>query len=212
MLKQMQAVTGVLFAAFVSVHLFNTWLATLGPGVYDTVQQSARAVYQYAPVEALLLAALAVHMIIGVLRIVQEPKRTLNLRAKLHRYAGFFLLIFIIGHVVAVRGPSWVYDIYPGFLGLAFSIDAVPGYFYPYYFLLGSAGFFHAVNGLSIALPRLGLPLHITTSRLYQANVAASLLLVSALLGLGGVWYDVGDLSQSEFGQLALELLSEFTT
>ena len=65
----------------------------------------------------------------------------------LHRYAGFFLLVFIGGHIVAVRGASWFYDVYPGFEGLAFSIAAVPGYFYPYYFLLAVAGFYHGING-----------------------------------------------------------------
>ena len=212
MLKQLQAATGALFAIFVIVHLVNTWLATLGPGVYDAVQSATRTVYQFAPVEALLLSALAVHILTGILRIVREPKRVLNLRAKLHRYAGFFLLLVIGGHVLAVRGPSWFFDIYPGFLGLAFSIDYAPAYFYPYYFLLGMAGFYHGLNGLGIALTRLGVPLHVQNGQLRIATGAATALLAVALLGLGGIWYDVGDLSQSEFGQCALEFISEYTS
>jgi succinate dehydrogenase/fumarate reductase cytochrome b subunit len=208
-LKRLQAATGALFAVFVAFHLVNTWLAAFGAQTYDGVQAVLRAVYQFAPVEALLLAALSVHMVVGILRIVREPKRTLSLRAKLHRYAGFFLLVFIFGHIVAVRGASWFFDVYPGFAGLAFSIAAIPGYFYPYYFLLGLAGFYHGLNGLGIALNRLGLSLHIQTRQLRLATAVAGVLLIAALLGLGGVWFDVGDNSQSGFAKLAMELMGE---
>jgi succinate dehydrogenase/fumarate reductase cytochrome b subunit len=210
MLKQLQAGTGVMFAVFVAVHLLNTWLAVLGPGVYDSVQSVVRVVYQFAPLEAMLLAALVVHIVVGILRIVREPKRDLNLRAKLHRYAGFFLVVVIAGHIFAVRGASWFYDVYPRFDGLAFSIDAVPGYFYPYYFLLGVAGFYHAMNGLGIALTRLGVNLQFRSPQLRYATAAATFLMVFALLGFGGVLFEVGDHSSSPFGQLAMELLGDY--
>jgi succinate dehydrogenase/fumarate reductase cytochrome b subunit len=130
----------------------------------------------------------------------------------MHRYAGFFLLVVIAGHVLAVRGASWFYDIYPRFDGLAFSIDAVPGYFYPYYFLLGVTGFYHALNGLGIALTRLGMPLKIPPVLLRNATGIAAFVLTTALLALGGVLFDVGDLSQSAFGILALELVGDFAS
>jgi len=95
-----------LFAAFVAMHLVNTWLAALGPGLYDSVQGLLRNVYQFVPVEALLLGALLVHIVIGVARIVVEPGRVLTLRARAHRYAGFFLIVVVAGHVLAVRGSS----------------------------------------------------------------------------------------------------------
>jgi succinate dehydrogenase/fumarate reductase cytochrome b subunit len=211
MLKQLQAGTGMVFGIFVALHLVNTWLAAFGAQTYDGVQSVLRSVYQFAPVEALLLAAMVVHIVVGIMRIVQEPKRHLTMRAKLHRYAGFFLLLVITGHIAAVRGPSWFFDIYPEFAGLAFSINAVPGYFYPYYFLLGLTGFYHALNGSSIAIGRLGGTMRLQTKQLRWASGGASLLLIAALLGLGGVWFDVGDTSESAFAQLALELLGEFT-
>jgi len=209
MLKQLQATSGAIFAAFVALHLLNTWTAALSAGIYDGLQSALRTVYQFAPIEVLLLAALTVHMVVGVMRIVKEPKRELNLRARLHRYAGFFLLVFIIGHVLAVRGSSWFFDVYPGFEGLAFSIEMVPGYFYPYYFLLGLAGFYHGLNGLGIALGRLGLSVRISATQLRIATATAGVLMVAALMGLGGFWFDIGDPSQSAFAQLALELIGE---
>lgn len=209
MSKALQAATGLLFAAFVSVHLLNTWLASFGPEVYDGVQRALRAVYQFAPLEALLLSALVVHLAIGLWHLWRGPKRALNTRARLHRYAGIFLALVIAGHILAVRGASWFYDVYPEFIGLAFSIDALPGYFYPYYFLLSIAGFYHALNGTGIALQRFGIRRRLTDGTLKVAAGIAAVLTGAALLAFGGVWTDVGDPAHSAFGQLALEIVSE---
>jgi len=209
MLKKLQAGTGLLFAVFVAVHLMNTWLAAFGAGWYDGVQGILRNAYQLVPVEALLLAALMVHIVVGIMRIRLEPRRTLNLRARLHRYAGFFLMVVIAGHVLAVRGPSWFFDVYPGFAGLAFSIDYLPGYFYPYYFLLGMAGFYHALNGVGIAAGRLGWPPRpqsLPSARLAWTSAFAAVAMLAALLGFGGVWFDVGDVQNSAMAQLARDL------
>jgi succinate dehydrogenase/fumarate reductase cytochrome b subunit len=209
MLKQIQAVTGLIFAVFLALHLTNTWLAALGAGTYDGVQAVLRALYQFAPVEALLLAALAVHLVSGVLRLVTEPRRTLTRRARLHRYAGFFLLVVIGGHLLAVRGSSFFYGVHPEFAGLAFSIDAVPGYFYPYYFLLGLAGLYHGLNGVSIAAGRLGWRLPLDGAVLTRATVAGGALTLLALGGFGGWFFDVGAVAESPFAELTMGIARE---
>ena len=207
MLKKLQATTGVIFAGFLALHLINTWLAATGPDTYDAVQGLLRTLYQFIAVEALLLAALAVHVVVGIMRIVQEPKRVLSLRSRMHRYAGFFLVFVVAGHVLAVRGPSWFFDVYPGFAGLAFSLEFLPGYFYPYYFLLGLAGFYHGLNGLSIATGRLGWRVPVTPRLLAATTAVAGVLMVAALLGLGGQLFDVGEPSSSAFAHLARDIL-----
>ncbi len=223
MLKKLQAITGLIFATFVAVHLLNTWLAGLGPAAYDGVQVALRQVYQFVFVEVLILSALLVHVVAGVMRIVKEPKRTLTVRARVHRYAGFFLMLVIVGHILAVRGPSVFFDVYPGFAGLAFSIEFLPGFFYPYYLLLGMAGFYHALNGSGIALQRLrgrsggrigelGRRFVLPQRRLALASSVAALVMVVSLLGFGGVWFDVGDVASSDFARLAKELLGVETT
>lgn len=209
MLKKIQAVTGLTFGGFVALHLANTWLATFGPGVYDGAQGVLRTFYQFAPFEAVFLAALSVHLISGLLRIVIEPRRQLSARAKWHRYAGFFLLFFIGGHITAVRGPSWFYDVYPGFDGLAFSISAVPEYFYPYYFLLAVAGLYHGLNGAGIAARRLGLQLRLSTPLLSRLTLAGAVLTFLALGGLGGWYYDVGNVQESAFAVLTTNIATE---
>ncbi|MCZ6855410.1 MAG: hypothetical protein O7G86_15975 [Gammaproteobacteria bacterium] len=209
MLKKLQAITGLMFATFVAVHLLNTSLASLGPGAYDGVQAALRLVYQFVFVEVLILLALLVHVVVGIVRIVKEPKRNLTIRARVHRYSGYFLMLVIVGHILAVRGSSVFFDVYPGFAGLAFSIEFLPGFFYPYYFLLGMAGFYHALNGASIAAGRLGgrFSLRLPQRRLAIASSTAALVLAVSLLGFGGVWFDVGDVASSDFARFAKELL-----
>jgi len=209
MLKPIQAVTGLVFAVFVSLHLLNTWTASLGPGVYDGLQELLRQLYQFAPVEALFLAALMVHLVSGILRIVIEPKRTLTARARWHRYAGFFLMAVIGGHILAVRGASFFYDVYPGFEGLAFSIEAVPEYFYPYYFLLALAGLYHGLNGAGIAASRLGWFRALPMPVLRRATIAGGLLTVLALGGLGGWFFETGNVAESGFAVLTTGIAEE---
>lgn len=111
------------------------------------------------------------------------------------------------------------FDVYPGFAGLAFSIEFLPGFFYPYYLLLGVAGFYHALNGSGIALQRLrgrlgglGWRFVLPQRRLALASSVAALVMVVSLLGFGGVWFDVGDVASSDFARLAKELLGVETT
>jgi len=205
--KKSQAVSGIIFSTFLALHLLNTLFAVSGPDAYDGVQQLFRLIYQFMPIEVIILAALILHILTGLFRIFTEPKRQLSGRARLHRYTGFFLMLVIGGHITAVRGASWFFDVYPGFAGLAFSVQALPLYFYPYYFLLGLTGFYHGLNGLGIALARLGHPFRLTNHKLKYSTGAAGLSLVAVLLGLGGWLFDIADPAQSEFGKLALQLL-----
>ena len=55
MLKKLQAISGMIFAPFLTLHILNTWLAALGGEVYDVVQGGLRLVYQASPVETVLL-------------------------------------------------------------------------------------------------------------------------------------------------------------
>ena len=211
-LKKLQAGSGLIFAVFLLLHLINTWAASLGALAYDSLQQLLRSAYQSALIEVLILAALGVHIVSGISRILIEPKRVLTTRARWHRYAGFFLLLVMAGHITAVRGASWFYGVYPEFAGLAFSMAAVPGYFYPYYFLLGVAGFYHGANGVGIALNRLDWSwpnLVIPTPALARITLVAALLTGTALLGFGGWLFDVGNVRDSAFAHLTIDIARE---
>ena len=207
MLASVQAATGLIFGAFVALHLLNTWLAAFGAETYDGVQRALRAAYQLPPLEVLILGALLVHLGIGLYRVWQSPRPAAQ-RARWHRYAGLFLVVFIGGHILAVRGSSWLFDVYPGFEGLAFTLQAVPGYFYPYYFLLALAGLYHGLNGATIALARLRGSTVLALSTLKHATVVGAALTVVALGGLSGIWTHLDDPQDSAFAQLAHAVLA----
>lgn len=139
-LQRWQAATGLFVAVFVTLHLVNTWLAVFGPTVYNPVQQAFGSLYQWLPFEALLILAIYSHLIIGITRIVREPKRKLTARSRWHRYSGIFLALVITGHIGAVRGASWFADVWPRFDGIAFTLDYLGEVFLPYYFSARDGG------------------------------------------------------------------------
>jgi succinate dehydrogenase/fumarate reductase cytochrome b subunit len=213
MLLRIQAASGLVFAVFLFTHLFNTWLAALGPGWYDAFQRPVGAVYQWLPVEILILSAVLVHLVCAVLRWRGLPagqgRGALSARQRLHRYSGIFLMIVIGGHVAAVRFiPAW-YGIRPEALGVSFTFQFLPVFFYPYYLLLAVCGFYHAANGMAVAASRFGFRFPLNTPTLYLLGVGATVLTLLALLGFGGWIYEVGDAFGAPFARLVLELIGE---
>jgi hypothetical protein len=158
-LAKVQAISGLGFALFLVLHLATAASGSGGPGAYDGTLGSLRAVYRAHPLVEFLLvgATAAVHMACAVLRILErrragfQPKPDLRLRV--HRISGYFLMIAFAGHVYATRvmpalGPGEVAD----YSYLAFSVLAWPAMIIPYYYLLGLAGSIHFGLGLGYAL------------------------------------------------------------
>jgi succinate dehydrogenase/fumarate reductase cytochrome b subunit len=206
MVRRIQALSGVVVAAFVAVHLLNTWLAPAGPGAYLALQQGLSLVYQAPLLEWLVLGAIVVHIGCAVRRWFAERgaggDRSRTWRARLHSYFGVFLMIVIGGHVAAVRLLPGYFGIRPGFDGIAFSLELLPAVFYPYYWLLGVAGAYHALNGLALAAARLGWGWRLSAPRLFAGAATAGALTLLALLAFGGVLFEVGDPWQSDFAGL----------
>lgn len=209
MIRKIQAASGALFAVFVAVHLLNTWLAAAGPGAYTAAQRVLSLVYQAPVVEWLILGTVLVHVSCAVIRWRRERRGKLPWRARLHRYSGIFLMIVIGGHVTAVRLlPGW-FGIRPGFDGVAFSLELLPAYFYPYYWLLGVAAAYHALNGLALGAARLGASWRLPGTWVYAGAAGAGILTLVALLAFGGVLFDVGDPWQSDFARLYQRLVDD---
>lgn len=211
-----QALSGAMFAAFLFVHLINQMLAAFGQQTYDGFQVTARQGYQAPVLElVLVLAPLLVHAVCGAVRVWARRSKgasaPVSWRVRLHRYSGYFLLLFFIGHVTATRGASFFYGAWPGFKGVAFTFTWVPAYFWPYYTLLALSGWYHLVHGLSVALPVLGVRSFGALHRppIFAGVVGAgALALVIGVLSLGGVFFDVGDVRSSDYVKLVLRLTS----
>ncbi len=213
MLLRIQAASGLVFAIFLFAHLVNTWMAALGPNWYDDVQRPLGSIYQWLPLEALIIGSVLVHVGCAVLRWRSQagssPRAPRSMRQRLHRYSGIFLMIFIGGHFAAVRLiPGW-HGIRPEAAGVSFTFQFLPLFFYPYYLLLAASGFYHAVNGAAVAASRFGCRLRLPTPVLYCLVAGAGVFTVAALLGFGGWLYAVGDASDAPFARLVLELIGE---
>lgn len=208
MTRKLQAASGMLFGLFVAAHLLNTWLAAAGPGPYAALQRTLSGVYQAPLLEWLILLAVLVHVGCAGVRWWSERRDRLPWRARLHRYCGVFLMVVIGGHVTAVRLLPGANGFQPGFEGVAFSLALLPAFFYPYYWLLGFAAAYHGLNGIALAATRLGWRWQLPTPWLCVGAAGAGALTLLALLGFGGVLFEIGDPWQSEFARLYQRLLN----
>lgn len=205
-LTRVQAASGLLFSLFACVHLINTAVAVVGPSLYDRYQAAARGVYQWPPLEVALIAALTVHIVTGVLRMRARrgSKAKPPLRLRLHRYAAYYLAIFIFGHIAATRLPALIADAPPFFGGVSFSVHFMPWFFYPYYALLGIAGLYHTFYGIPVALGVLGISAPRALRRGPGLWIPVSLgaaIIVTAMLGFGGVLYEIHDPFDNDFAR-----------
>jgi succinate dehydrogenase/fumarate reductase cytochrome b subunit len=160
-LEVAQSLSGVVFAAFLLLHLLNQMSAVLGASAYDRVQGTLRSGYQIPPVEiALILLPLGIHMGIAVVTMLRRSRKdrpVMTLPARLHRWSGRLLLLIVVGHAAATRLPAVLDGVVPDFAGVAFTFRWVPLWYWPYYSLLALAGWYHLLYGLAMALPQIGL-------------------------------------------------------
>jgi succinate dehydrogenase/fumarate reductase cytochrome b subunit len=179
-------------------------LPPLGIEAFNAYQQSIRSFYQHPLIElVIVIGPILAHAIAGIWLFVprrKQPQRQRPLLSRLHSWAGCFLLLFILGHIAAVRGPSFFADVFPEFEGVAFSLWYLPYYFYPYYFLLALAGFYHATNGLRTIAARNGIA--ISRSIQINATVIAAIWIAVSLLSFGGVLVPVENPADNDFARL----------
>jgi succinate dehydrogenase/fumarate reductase cytochrome b subunit len=207
-LLRLQAISGLAFAVFLSLHLLNVMASALGPGLYDAFQVRIRPLYQFPLVEVgVLLLALAVHVVTGVMRLRRRPRSRewsrLPLRTRLHRASAYFLLVFVFGHIAATRLPN-LEGVIVGFAGLSFTMDRLGAYFYPYYLLLGLSGLYHGSYGVYLALRSLGVRLPSVAklgARAWVPLAVAALLVGFGVLSFGGILYEIDDPQHSAYGQ-----------
>lgn len=202
-----QRISGLLFLIFLVLHLANTATAALGPDAYNGFQAVARRLYQHPLYESLLiLVPFVVHAACGIWRI-RHNRNDRTAARKLHRYTGVFLLVVVVGHVLATRGPSLFVGIFPDFAGIAFTFKLAPVYFYPYYALFAAAAIFHATFGM-VSMWRCDWSRQ--SALAISGRIAPILIWVAvffALLAFGGVLFDIDDAAQSAYAQMIKEFL-----
>jgi succinate dehydrogenase/fumarate reductase cytochrome b subunit len=176
-----QALSGLVFGAFLCAHLANAAAAALGPASYDGFLGRARGIYQLPPLEILGIGAGAlVHAGCGIRRAIARRRRGPSAASppawlRWHRRSGWFLLVVIAGHVAATRGPGLFLDEPADLSYLRFSLETWPLFMVPYYIALYSAGAYHLMHGGLIALNVVGLPTPAPTARSARAALGVAL-------------------------------------
>ena len=193
-----QALSGLVFAVFLSLHLANAAAGALGPSAYDGFLARVRLVYQFPAFEVLAVgASAAVHASYGVRRWLARRRRArAGERApapgwlRLHRASGWLLLVVLPGHALATRGPGLFLDLPADFSFLRFSLQTWPFFMAPYYVVLYSAGVYHLLHGGLLALGLAGVPVPSPTARVARALFFAALLAggaaVASMAGASG--------------------------
>ena len=214
-LIRVQAVSGLLFATFLVLHLLNTMSAVLGQSIYDGVQSTLRLYYQFPLVEIVCVAGAAlVHIWAGVVRMWRRRGRergSVPLRLRLHRWSAYYLLVFITGHVLATRGPSLFLATKADFALVSYAFVFAPAYFYPYYTLLFASGLYHLAHGGLTALRLLGLRVEIGPRTFRWAVGTAVTAGFLGVLAFAGHLYQIDTRRYAEFQALAERLFSKPT-
>ena len=119
-----------------------------------------------------------------------------------------FLLFVVFGHILATRGISYWYGPFAEFEGVSFSLWWVPGYFYPYYFLLFMAGLYHGTMGAANVLQRV-FPGRRSKSKLqpYIVPSLGAIGVVLALLSFGGFLFEIEDPRNNDYARQYGELM-----
>jgi len=212
-LIRVQAVSGLLFATFLVLHLLNTMSAVLGQSIYDGVQTTLRWYYQFPIVEIVCVAGAAlVHIWAGIVRMWRRRGRersSVPMRLRLHRWSAYYLLVFITGHVLATRGPSLFLATKADFAFVSYAFVFAPAYFYPYYTLLFASGLYHLAHGGLTALRLLGLRVEVSPKAFRWAVSAAVAVGFVAVLTFAGHVYEIDTRRYAEFHALAERLFSK---
>jgi succinate dehydrogenase/fumarate reductase cytochrome b subunit len=214
-LARIQAVSGLLFAVFLSLHLVNLYASAFGPGRYDQVQRGVRVLVHAPGYEiVLLLAPLLVHAAVGVIRIRRRPPPKGGARppieARLHRWSAWFLLVVVFGHAAATRVPPVFFDAAVGFAGVSFALWWMPAFFYPYYILLGLAGLYHGTYGTWSALRLFGVRLPAFArlgARVLVPLGIAAVLTIASVLSFSGALYPTPDPTDNDYARFYEEWL-----
>jgi succinate dehydrogenase/fumarate reductase cytochrome b subunit len=158
-LRKLHALSAVLIAAFVCVHLANHLVGLTGTAAHIDFMEAARAVYRLGVIEWVLLGCVAFQIISGLTLVVRGWKQRRGFVPWLQAVSGALLALFLIVHVGAVLFGRAAFNLDTNFYFAAAGFHVAPYqyFFAPYYFLGVAALFTHAACAAywrSRSLPR----------------------------------------------------------
>lgn len=97
-LRRLHRVLAILLGLFLLLHLGNHLAGLFGQEVHLSVQKALRTVYRAPVIEAILLAALAVQLGLGLMLLARRRRLTLQ------SVSGSYLALFLAIHVGVILG------------------------------------------------------------------------------------------------------------
>lgn len=143
--RKAHALSAVIIAAFVSVHLANHLAGLAGATTHIAFMEAARSVYRLRVIELTLLACVAFQIVSGLTLFVRGWTQRHGLVPWLQATSGLFLALFLSIHVGAVLFGRAVLNLDTNFYFAAAGFHVAPFqyFFAPYYFLGVVALFIH---------------------------------------------------------------------
>eukprot|EP01119_Soliformovum_irregulare_P006063 TRINITY_DN1780_c0_g1_i2.p1 TRINITY_DN1780_c0_g1~~TRINITY_DN1780_c0_g1_i2.p1 ORF type:complete len:251 (-),score=45.67 TRINITY_DN1780_c0_g1_i2:42-794(-) len=233
-LHQIQALSGVAFSTFSSVHIITAISANFGPETYERVLRFFRIYYQHPLIEVTVVgASLVTHVVSSsIIASRRESKKTATNSPQkfkwlsplgLHRLSGYYLNLSMVGHIVATRLRGYLFASPADFAFISLTLARWPlaGFFYPYYALLAISGVYHTAYGLASAkrtLTHKGPKWFKPGSTSFKVAVGTGCVaILSSILAFGGWYFPLPEASKmaafmaSERGLLNLFLGERFT-
>ena len=221
LLIRVQAISGLLFATFLILHLSNLMASILGQNTYDLYMRTLRWYYQNPLVEIFVVGTASLtHIFASLTRGIKRRKKERSqgqynrpsLRLRLHRYSGYFIFLAFFGHVLATRSPSLIFAKNVDMSFLHFSLTIMPWFFYPYYILLGTSGIYHLSNGVISALRLLKVKIPKSaaapSSRMFWIWAGLSLAItIFSVLSIGGILIEIDSGRYEEWKLFASKFL-----
>ncbi len=212
LVHRLQALSGIVFAYFLLLHLATTISAASGTADYDAVLVLLRPLYRPHVIVEILLLGIPVLVHIGCAAYNVRLRLRHRVRGRsgplqLHHLSGYVLLVAIVGHVAATRllptfGEGLTATHQADFSFLAYSLVNWPWLFVPYYFVLGIAGAVHLGLGLGYAARTLlGARLRMNLPRI--SVMATAVLAVAVAAGVYGMVRGAPDASRARFPEFS---------
>jgi hypothetical protein len=144
-LRKLHALSAVLIAAFVSVHIANHLAGLAGATTHIAFMEAARSVYRLRVVELALLSCVAFQIVSGLTLFVRGRRHPHGFIPWLQAVSGALLAFFLVVHVGSVLFGRAALDLDTNFYFAAAGLHVAPFQFFfaPYYFLAVVALFTH---------------------------------------------------------------------
>lgn len=192
-LRVVHGVTAAILTLYVLFHLANHLVGLIGPEQHLAFMKLGRRVYRAPLVEALLVAAMLFQIGSGLTLFRRWTMRHADGFRVFQLASGFYLSLFILGHMNSVfifarsflrieTGWGFATGAPAGLIFDAWNIRLVPHYWLGVFFVLA-----HMVSGLRVVLAAHNVDQHVV-DRIWWGGVTVSAGIASAIIaGMCGV-------------------------